>query len=441
MSNGSGMVVDNKEFINKMFNLNLKYVNNYSEFLSNSMSLNWQNLVSTDNNDRHIDKLKKNLNKIEKMENKKSPIVDIDVIKKENIEEMKKLGKGRLSRFSKRMMESVESFNSLTKILNYYLELYVDIIDSEHEGRKKNELEKVVENIKLKKKVKDLPEEKVVYSQDRNGNYYSNIVIENNKMSFDEESFQIEFSKYKDLLNSKEDYSKSEVKLNFSPYEKKRRIYIKSMYEMDKSILGLLNKDVDITFPVEKVYRIAEELVNYIYKENVDYEIATSVLNTLTNKTIDTYGSKIKINLYNELVTDLSKKLSRTDKYIYQEIVSSTNSIKDSMSFKEFKNIKGLFPTIEDIYIAANEMIFVYVRRNVTNFINNLDKIKYLVRNMSILEIVHLYDILKEEVFNNKLSSKYFILVQEVIVNCLKDKFNLKEEVIFKDILSEKKMY
>lgn len=443
--------VEKKELINKLFINTVKYVNSYSEFVANSLYLNWQKFIETTKKDRYVEKLNKNIEKIKKLENKQVDDKFIQEVVVNNLLLINRNLKNVDARYCKRMMEEIQKFKSISLILRYLLDEYLKYYDDN--SKQDVEVEQLVNSIKLKKtcdKEKDndidieLPQMKAVatISLDKSENYYVHIKIIDSKMLFDEESFKLEKEKYhKALTENKEEPFITDDTLKYSSFEKKRRIYIKSMYELDKTLWNLINKKVDITYPVDKVFKCAGDIVDNIYKELVNYNNDKTVLNNLLNLTISSYGSVSKLLLYADLYEYLMGAIPSLDEITREEVINSSKYMIVEKGYKEFRDIEGVFPSIDDLYRAANEKIIIYVCQNRMMIINNLDFLNIYTRYMSEKEISKLYKELKYMMVQDRVSTKYFVDLQKFIVKIINVRFKLEEDYIFKEILKDEKLF
>lgn len=443
--------VEKKELINKLFINTVKYVNSYSEFVANSLYLNWQKFIETTKKDRYVEKLNKNIEKIKKLENRQVDDKFIQEVVVNNLLLINRNLKNVDARYCKRMMEEIQKFKSISLILRYLLDEYLKYYDDN--SKQDVEVEQLVNSIKLKKtcdKEKDndidieLPQMKAVatISLDKSENYYVHIKIIDSKMLFDEESFKLEKEKYhKALTENKEEPFITDDTLKYSSFEKKRRIYIKSMYELDKTLWNLINKKVDITYPVDKVFKCAGDIVDNIYKELVNYNNDKTVLNNLLNLTISSYGSVSKLLLYADLYEYLMGAIPSLDEITREEVINSSKYMIVEKGYKEFRDIEGVFPSIDDLYRAANEKIIIYVCQNRMMIINNLDFLNIYTRYMSEKEISKLYKELKYMMVQDRVSTKYFVDLQKFIVKIINVRFKLEEDYIFKEILKDEKLF
>lgn len=428
--------VDKKDFINSLFILNLKYVNKYSEFMADSLSLNWSNFVK--GKKESINKILKNIDKISKIEGKKQKNTLDKVIMMDNILLVNKYIKKKNSRYLKNVMYEIQHINSFSELLRCYLDLYNKECTN---NEKKDELQEIVNTIKKKssKKIVVQEEKGIVYSLDDKGYYYTHIVFDNNKMIFDEDSFNEEKKLYYKCLNDGLS-DISDKKYKFSSFEKKRRNYVNSMFELDSTLHSLINKNVDITYPIDKVFKCAKEIVDILYKEAVDIQFKKSVLHNLMMKTIENYGSKSKISLYRGLVNKLNEELEHVNKYVYDEFVSTSSILIDDYGYSEFKSIKGLFPGVDDLYIVVNRNIKQYVVKNIKEIISNLEYLDIYTEYMEIYDIVDVYNMIKDSMIGLRVSTRKYVLLQEKVVSLIVSRFGVDSEVVYRDYILEDRM-
>ena len=182
-------IVDKKDIINSLFLSNLKNVNEVSSFVMNSLEVNWNNYVLKSNN-KYLDKIFKNLDKISSIENKRFNKDDINKIKYENQQFIKQLTGNKLSRNNKFIIEKIGSVNSLSELLFYYIDLYnaeIQVVSKKNVNFKHT-------NVKKKNKiVTSVINEKI----------YLHIDYVDNKMSFNSNSFKTENDNYLMALSSK----------------------------------------------------------------------------------------------------------------------------------------------------------------------------------------------------------------------------------------------
>ncbi len=444
MGNGEVILANKRKLISNLFNINLKYVNNYSEFVANSLNLNWNKFLEAPKKDRYLEKIKKSIDKIRKNEDKQ---IDEKYIQEIIISNLLYINKNKNDydlRYTKKIMLDIQKFKLLSDILEYLLQEFISNVDKPIIKREKQitipqkKEKKIVENVQI-----ELPKKKnkVVVSSDKNGSYYMHINFVDNVMVLDNASFQLEVDSFYKELRFKRDFKFNEDNLKYSSFEKKRRIYVKSMYDIDLILMNLLDKKIDITYPVDKIFKCAREIVNNIYKEIVTLENGKSVLNNLMNLNIEKYGSSKQIELYNKLMSHLDESIPKLDIFVRNEILDSSKSFIVDNGYKEFRNIKEIFPNSKELYIAANEKIISYVRQDFSNLLKNLELLKIYTKHMNIDEIVKLYNVLKNEMLKERVKTLYFISLQRKIFELIKNKFECDDEVIFKEYLLEDKLF
>lgn len=433
----NGDFVDKLKFINNLILNSLKYVNNYSEFIGNSILLNWSKYVDNPKKERYLERVLNTIDKLKKLEDKQYNEKFIQEIVISNLLYINKNKNMIDKKYAKYMMNKIQTFNDLGFLLKFLVNEYLKNYNSI------NVLEMPKLKVVPRKKREQKVEKYYLLEKDNiNNSYYLHIKFDNSIMIFDEKSFEYEKDIYNEKLNDNCDNPFfTDSNLKYSVFEKKRRIYIKSMYDLDRMINDLYNKSLDIIYPVDKVFSCALEIVDNIYKEIVNYNDDKSVLNSLMNKTIEAYGSVNKIAKYQELVDLLISKLPLTDISVKEELASSATNIIVDKGYKEFRNIKGIFPNSTDLYVAANEKISLYIKKNVKNIVNNLDILSLYTKYMTIDEIVSLYFDMKDIMIQNRINLKIFVNLQEFMYNLILSRFNVDEKDILNKYFMEEKLF
>lgn len=420
-------IVDKKDIINSLFLSNLKNVNEVSSFVMNSLEVNWNNYVLKSNN-KYLDKIFKNLDKISSIENKRFNKDDINKIKYENQQFIKQLTGNKLSRNNKFIIEKIGSVNSLSELLFYYIDLYnaeIQVVSKKNVNFKHT-------NVKKKNKiVTSVINEKI----------YLHIDYVDNKMSFNSNSFKTENDNYLMALSSKKNVFFETYDLDLSNYEIKREKYINEMYLQTLSLIELFNKRIDITFPVDKVFDAAVGIVDNLYEEIVNYDNSNSVLSLLLNKTIDSYGSKNKIKVYLEGIEKICNSVEHLDKYIVKELNDSVELCLRSAKYRGFSSIKELFPMSDDIYNLLNTKVKKYIKKNINTVMKNTELLEQFCVYMSKEDIISLYYELRDFLYYDKYDTKYLIHLQKIFVFTFINKYKLKEDEILKIYFKENKLY
>jgi hypothetical protein len=442
MNDRNGVSVDKLVFINNLILNTLKYVNNYSEFIGNSISLNWLKFIDGSKKDRYLEKVLNNIDKLKKIESKQVDNKFIQEIIISNLLFINKYKNQVGNKISAKMMAQIQEYSNLNSILTYLINEYLTEYKSNvvNINQVKNSFVKTKSNKVKTECTKDT--NYYVLDKDKNGEFYLHIKFNRNIMMFDNNSFDYEYNQYIEKLANNEKYPFfTDAGLKYSTFEKKRRIYIKSMYDLDKTLNDLSSKNIDIIYPVDKVFSCALEIVDNIYKEVVNYNDEKSVLNNLMNLTIEKYGSLNKVIKFQELVYFLEKEIRLIDDSTRKEILNFSNSIIIDKGYKEFRNISNIFPNKKDLYIAANEKISLYVKKNIKTIITNLSVLSLYTKYMEIDEILNLYFDMKNVMFENRIKSNVFIELQKCLYLLIKDKTNFSDDEIFNTYFKEVKMF
>lgn len=443
MTNNVGGIVDKKSLINSLIFNNIKYIKNYSEFLSDSFYLNWNKLLEAPKKERYFERINKNIDKLKKIELRQLDEKYLQEIIIGNLLFINTELKKYENRFSKKIMDDIQKKKSLGELIEYLVDSYYSLLDKE--VSKDNKLSDAVSIIKFKKKeekvqVEDVKHE-IILNVDKNGYYYYHIYFLEKVMHLDVNSFNLEVNNYnKNLLNNDQNpfYIDSDIK--YSSFEKRRRIYIKSMFDLDRTINNLINKDIDITYPIDKVVKCALDIVDNIYKEVVNYNDDKTILNKLMELTILNYGSRKKIGSYNRLIQKIENTIPMLDEITKLELLSAKDIIIEK-GYVEFRNIVNYIPDINDIYSAANEKIINYLCKNSIIIMKNFNNLQIYTKYMNIKEIVKLYNDLKENMLINRVSTKSFIDLQKNVFSLIKSRCDMSDDDIFSDVIKEEKIF
>lgn len=401
-----------RDIVKKLFLNNLKYVTSHSEFIGDTFSNALNNLFNT-NNLRYVKKINKYIDKINKMD------VCLDEVKMNNLlflnSEIKKMD----SKLSKKIMKDIQNVSSFGEIFAYLLNMYVDTISKPKEKNK----------IELPKR--KLPDKKIVISKDSKGKYYKHIKFDGEFMLFDKDSFQLEVALYNKAVINKGEILKDSY--DFSLYEKKRRIYISNMFRMDSELFDLYYKDLNITYPIDKIYKFIRSLVDLMYKEVVTKSKNTGALLKLDKATVESYGSSSKLDVYAKLYNRLNVCYDKADSFLREEF----KRCSDSSKLDEYKNIKGLIPNKKEIYKILSNKIIIYFVLNYRDF----NIIKKGFEYFDLQDIKRLYFEAKSNMISNNASVKFIIKFQKCVIMNIRDKYNMSEDLIFKDIITDDKLW
>lgn len=435
-------------FINKLYILNLSFVVECSESVYNSLKIAWSNYTNVVNSinkrTRNLDKIYKNLEKLKNIEIKKISLDKLSSIKDKNIKYINEIfNKDIINiKYKRKIVHYMRNFESLSEIMEYLIKIYIDLEKKTME--KKEEKDETITLPKIKKN----HEYKISYVIDKNNYLYSNVILENGAMIFDKKSFMQEKKKYKYALKSMcYLFDKVDDNVKLSPFEKKRRIYIQSMFDLESNLINLSKKKLDITYPIEKYFLYSRYIVEYIYKDVTDFKLnKNSVLNYMMDLTKETYGCNKLISKYDIISIRFNNDLKEVDRYIVDELVRDSNNIKNN-DYIEFKNIGGIIPSIIDIYGVINNKIKrnvgVFLKDYLKNIKNNMN---LATRYMSIADIVDFYREIKNVLLRDYRSygnrtSDYIIEIQRVTVKILSNRLNKDENVILSEYLKEERFY
>lgn len=440
------MNVDNKDkivILNKLYFYNLNFVFECSESLFNSLKIGWTNYIdeanSSNKKERNLEKVYKNIEKLESIEKKKINTEFLNDIKGNNIKYFEANYVDGNLKYKKKVINQIKGINYLSEMFKYIIENYIYFNNSE-----KKEKSSVV----MLPRKKEVVEEKQSYIIDKNGYLYMNVIYENGAMILDKKSIDIEKRIYRKALQCEEEiFEKIDSNTKLSPFEKKRRIYIQSMFDLEKNLLNLEQKSIDITYPIEKYFMYSKSIVDNLYKELTSFkENKMSVLNNLMDITIKNFGCGKLLGKYDYIVSRFIKKLSDADQYIIDELYDTSIRLKQT-DYMDFKNIEGMVPSMIDIYQIVNKKIIRSVGVFITDYIKNIDySINVVTKYMSVGEVVELYFEIKNVLLNNSLSygnrlTKYLIDLQKIVVKIIKSKTSYDSEYILNEYLKEECLF
>lgn len=443
---------NNLKIINTLICLNIEKVKILSPNIYDSVLLNWNNYLDKTNGknklDRSIEKIKKAIEKLEKIEKKKLDQLDFNKILDENLEIIKK---EENTQFKINLMENIERQSNFYLLLNELINLYLkeeQKIKTERVNLK-NEMDMNLP--KIKKENENFEETSLIelpifkkevnrYSL-VNNHIYANIDYVNGVMIFNEEAFIMENNDYSDNLKNKLlNFSNLNFNnYNLSPFEKRRRIYIQTMYDLDLELRLLIDKKVDIAFPLEKMYKCSKMFIDNIYKELIDNTNPSNVLDFLLNKTIEVYGCINKIDKYDYVYSKIMFDINQNSKYVIEELKNEAMRLKKSGTFIYFKNVEEIFPSKKDILKVLNEKIIANLNSNFNIFFKDMSLVKSVTRFMTVDEVCDFYIAFKEcmSFSNTNISNKKYFELQSIICEIIKSSISMDNDRIIKEILKE----
>lgn len=426
MGNRSNFYVDNMKVINILISKIIEYVSNYSTSIAKSIRLAWDNYLDKESclskKERSLRKLYNKFEQLIIIENKKN-IFDVRIKKSLESFVLEMIDISSKSRNC--LIDIINKSNScgvlFRELVNYYL-----LLEKE---QSKIETRKIV-GVELPKRKKDYFISKYV---DSNNFVYFNIMKENGLMIIDQKSFKNENKMYFDCLNKRVDFDIwKTAKGKLSPFEKRRKLYIQSSFKLESELLNLKDKKVDITYPIEKYYIYANDIINNLYYELIFFN-NNSIYDNLFEMTINSYGCYRLLNLYQDLVTKVDvRKLNEVEVNEFRRVA---DIYKKKNNYIHFVNVNNMVPTNKDILSSLNFLIINNVKRNIKEYFLNMDvKLQRITKYMSIDEIILLYKEIKNILFRSNYDvknriNKYKIL-KKYIISIISTRFNLDEDVI-----------
>lgn len=433
-------VLEKSHFIEELINYNLESVSKYSQSIANSINIAWLNYIDSKNGqkkvDRSLDKIYKNVDKLKEIEIKKTTLEELEKIKKDNIEFIDAIYKKYLLniKYKKRLIYRIKEADSLADIIKELIDTYI------YDNRKiikKDSLNIVLPKMKEEKEVK----KELSFMIDKNSYVYVNLKLENGTMIIDSNSFMLENEDYKKALKeNKDSFSYIDKKLKYSPYEKKRRIFIQSMFDLEKGLMSLENKNMDITYPIDKYFFYSRMIVDNLYKELTNFSrTQNSVLHNLTELTIRAYGNDRLISKYDFIESEFRNKLIEVDEIVLNEFWSASNLLKKS--YPEYLEIKNIVPNILDLYRVLNVKILRGVGVLIDDYVKDFYySINRVAKYMNSDDLISLYweikNVLLKDSYKKNLLKK-LIELQSVVSEILSDRFNESSEYVIKEYIKD----
>lgn len=422
------------DLLNDCINICLSYMPYYSKFISNNLNNEFKEFI--EKNGRTKDVIKKNIDKIKLKEVKlynnelNRQCVDkcLDIL---NLSDFDKIERKRII--------SILNQNYISNILLNLLEEYTIIA--------KNNKKKVkVENKIILPKIKS---NKKNYIYIDNKKYYH--IIDNNGIyDIDYKSLENEIKKYEECILNSDILFDNENEL--SMFEKRRRVYINEIFDLECSLLSLNSFDINKYFECSKL--LVDKFFDQIF---ITHNYKLSCLNKLMNETYLRYGFYRQLSNYKVAYERFVTLLNR-DSLNNKDISLESYKFKNTSNYKEFRNIKGLIPNVGDIVKCFNNRIKIELCSNINIYLKN---ISYYIDNLCIYmqldEFIELYfDIrnsIKLGINNNviKYKSSDFIKLQKQMCEYIVSKLNVDilslnqyKSILNKvciDILHEKMMF
>lgn len=425
----SSVFVNNMKIINMLISKLLEYIDKYSSSIANSLHIAWSNYQNKDSStakkERSIKKIEKKINQLINIEAKKKLNDQKSLDNLKGLVELSDISSKYKTNYIDMINDSLTYGELLEKLVLNYIEM---------EKKEEQQLQNIKEKVVLPKRKKDLVISKVV---DKNNYLYFNFKKKGDILLIDKKSLNNEYSLYCKCLKEKTSFDIwNNLEYKLSPFEKRRKIYIQSMYNLEKELLELKNKKIDITYPIEKYYLYAKMLVDNLEKEVMFFDNDKSIFDKLKGMTLEKYGCDRLLTLYDELVMKVND--SELDEYVKLEFFRTANVYKKKSIYIEFKEIENVVPTLENVLNIVNRRLINSVENNIKfYFVDFENKMIKMTKYMSIDEMILFYNVFKNILFRKGLKisgliNKYMLL-REVMVNLFIKKFSLdKDEIIDK---------
>jgi len=423
--------------VNDLMILSFDCVKKYSASIGGSLVINWNGYLNKKNGknkkQRCLDKFKKNIDKLKGIEAKKDLSLEINNLR-DNFNKRiilaydEKIINGK---YKKRILNIVDKFKLVSEILEVFLDEYIYLIE------KKNELiSKNTKDIVLPKRA-DSSKNVIKFYIDKNNYTYLNIKDNNGRLSINFNSIKNEYKLFNKCLDNNLDLNIWDgVDGKLAPYEKKRKVYIQRIFNILRDMKNVERKKIDVLYPVEKFYEYSKVILDELYKEMTDFKIKKDIYDQLTNLTISYYGADRLLGEYECLLKLFLNNVNAYNDYLLENALKC----KDESRYREFKNIKGIVPVIEDIIGSLNKKIIknVYINYN-DYFLNDKDSFvlvtKYMNKDDVLLFYQNMNDAIRKDNYLNsiEINNRCNILYKNVF-NILRFKFDLNNKQV-KDIL------
>ncbi len=383
---------DNKIFvINHCLEMCVGYCKIYSSFLGECLLQNIhmfiENVYSSQKK-KYIKKIINHIDSLERIEIKKYDKEQFEFLKNGLKEYIKISFKDKIinSSYSRHLVTLVDK-KSFKNIVLAFL----------------NECEKfTIKESKPKKIVKknptiDLPilsnegKKKITYAQ-KDGLLYEHMIISEgtSTMIFNENSFLCEKEEYFECVQNGDfslfqDLDSYELTI-LSPFERKRRIFVKSMFEIEREIYLLDENHLD------DFYNVAETIVDNLYKELNDFHLDYFLTESLFQLTRKTYGSRQLLNSYHQAI-------ERVGDVQHKVVIVSSNY---------FDNLNKHIPTKEDILKVVYNKIIDNIPIQMDIYIQNLNILfEQVCEYMTIDEIIYFYHSVQDVLSQRSLEKNY----------------------------------
>ena len=411
--------------IKKQIDFCLTCIESLSPFLCDSIKKSIEDYCNNLNSDnkkksRYVENI---LNKMKKIYNieKKKRIVISEEIKKNYLTLLSEISKKDLK---KKITLLINEKEYLSDVILELLMIYFSLNGKCEVKQKNKALLKQKKVIVSNGKLDRFEYDKILVDyKDSSAGLYLHIIKNDSGCKFSEKSFEIEEILYeKSLLENREKIIFGlieEQKKDLSAFEKKRQNYILYVYNLEKNMNNLKSKEIDLTYPVNKMIQISDDIIELVYNEMLNVDQYSGIENVVMYYTYKTYGKDYIFQKYDEMVESFNTKIDNSSLFI-------KDFIKKELS--EISKINGILPTSKNLINSLNQRIIKEINVIIFRYYNDLEKILYKITNyMNIEEIVSLY----KEICDNM-----SIINKHMNVDIVKMHSNVQKEFVL--ILSDR---
>ena len=366
----------------------VNYCESYSSFLCKSLLGNLNSFFESNktryitNINSNLDGIIKKINDTDKYTELQNELRDIVLTSKED--------KYITDSYVNTMYKIINS-NNIKDLFNALLKEYISF----------DEKDKVVRLPKLRKKDTSIILPKVNTDIVRKLSYsyigdelYEHIssgksvnVINNDSIMYEKELYDESLSK--GVLSLYNDLNKYEMS-KLSSFEKKRRIYVKSMFKIDM----LLNNLNDI----EDYYCVSSLLVDNLYSDINTFFDDKNILDNLDKIMKEIYSSKKQLEIYK----------NKSNSFIKNTKIYKVNK---SNKYSMFSNITKVIPTYFDIINVLNNRIIFNISSNIDLYLDHIDTlVEQVCMYMNTADVIKFYQEIRNVLINKKMLTKLIML-------------------------------
>lgn len=447
MSRPCSVFVDNMRVIHMLIQKVITFSFLYSDSVANSLSIAWTNYVYPDSSshkkERYIQKVRKKNEQLALIASKKNvSLEELFRVLKQTVllqYDEKKIS----SKFMKKLIQMIESTDNCSTLLDTLIDMYLELEENEKKRIKKKDCSFVSSPLQIVSKKEN---QTIQIFTDKNGYIYLNIGSLNGVMTLDKKSFAYENRLYDECFLHHQDFDIwSHLPGKLSPFEKRRKIFIQSMYALETNLLLLKKKEIDITYPVEKYFVYSKQILDYLYKEVLSFKEKNTVLDTLNEMTVSFYGCHRLLPIYDSLVKAFDSKI--IDEVVGSEIMRTVHECKTQSAYVEFKNISHVVPTLEDIMELLNLRILKNIHIDFEKYFTNIEyNLTQVTQYMQVSEILQVYEEMKYVLSRSSISATRKMItryksLQATIAKILSNRLGISESAVIQQYLKEDLLY